>query len=336
MKSEPDLKEGKSERVMELLYRALKGEELSASKLADEYHVSARSITRDIDSLKCFMADRPEMFYGTELVYSSSNHSYTLKMDTLLSDRELISIAKLIVGCRVFSKDDLVIILAKLEAITSPADRAKMKELLNKEILHYKEPGSDCQSVIDNIWKLTECINNRYLISVYYHRMDRSTVDRRLMPVSIMFSESYFYLIAYRCDKETGNLSRPLYYRIDRISSITVHRQKYDLEPSLRFDEGELRNRSQFMWPGPDRHIRFEFTGPSVQAILDRLPTAKIISCLRRGGTAKYIIEADTTGNGIKMFLLSQGSWVRVLEPKELREEMQEEVRKMFEGYEGE
>lgn len=79
------------------------------------------------------------------------------------------------------------------------------------------------------------------------------------------------------------------------------------------------------MWPGPLRKIRFEFTGPSLQAILDRLPTAKLID--KRDGV--NIIEAETYGDGIKMFLLSQGSWVKVIEPQEFVDEMKEEIEKM-------
>lgn len=335
MAEEYIVKGSKAERVMELLFRALKGEALSAQKLANEYNVSTRSITRDIDSLKCFMAERPEVFYGAELVYSSSNHCYTLKMDTLLSNRELAVIAKILVGCRALNKEDLKTILDKLEANTSSSDKGKLDELLSKEIHRYKEPASDCASVIDNIWKLTECIESGNLITVFYHKMDRQTVDRKLVPVSIMFSETYFYLIAYRYDKISDRSGKPLplYYRIDRISDITVHRRKYDKSEYPRFDEGALRNRSQFMWPGPERKIVFEFTGPSVQAILDRLPTAKIKERSTESGQKKYIIEADTQGNGIMMYLLSQGAWVKVLEPSDLVEMMKAEISKMSSLY---
>lgn len=324
-------KGNKSERVMELLFRALKGESLSAQSLAKEYNVSTRSITRDIDSLKCFMAERPEIFYGTELLYSSSNHCYTLCMDTLLSNQELAAIAKVLVGCRVFSKEELTTILAKLEANTSPTDRNKVKELLRKELLNYQEPHSDCSSVIANIWKLTECINNHNLVSIFYYRMDRQMVDRRLIPASIMFSDGYFYLIAYRCDKKTEKSSNttPLYFRIDRIKEISIHRNKFIPDSSNLFDEGHLRNHSQFMWPGPTRHIIFEFTGPSVQAILDKLPTAKITKAAKSSEGVKYTIEAETSGNGIKMFLLSQGAWVKVLEPEEFVNEIRKEIEKM-------
>ena len=38
-------------------------------------------------------------------------------------------------------------------------------------------------------------------------------------------------------------------------------------------------------------------------------------------------------GTGIKMTLLSQGSWVKVLSPQSFVDEMKEEVEKMMEGY---
>ena len=165
--------------------------------------------------------------------------------------------------------------------------------------------------------------------------MDRKVVDHRLLPASIMFSDGYFYLIAFKAEKEISAKTDPvpLFFRIDRISRITVHRTKYTPDKALRFDEGDLRNRSQYVWPGPERHIKFEFTGPSVQAVLDKLPSAKIVSREKNGKYMKYTIEADTTGNGIKMFLLSQGCWVKVIAPEDFAEEMKKEVRKMAEKY---
>ena len=74
----------------------------------------------------------------------------------------------------------------------------------------------------------------------------------------------------------------------------------------------------------------YTFSGPSVQAVLDKLPTAKIIERL---GDQKYLIEAETYGDGIKMWLLSQGSWVKVVAPEEFVEEIKEEIKKMSNVY---
>ncbi|WZL72386.1 hypothetical protein QBE52_15005 [Clostridiaceae bacterium 35-E11] len=40
---------------------------------------------------------------------------------------------------------------------------------------------------------------------------------------------------------------------------------------------GEFRKRVQFMFPGKLMKIKFEFYGQSIDAILDRLPSAEIL-----------------------------------------------------------
>jgi predicted DNA-binding transcriptional regulator YafY len=327
MNREDISKELKIDRVLALFLRAVKGESLSVQNLAYEYNVSARSITRDINSLKLFLAENRDILGNTELEYSSTNHCYTLKMDNFLTNKELLAIAKVLIGSRAFNTQDLLELIKKLKMNTSAGDRAKLEKLIHKEMYHYSEVGSDCKSVIDNIWKITECIENRNIISINYYKTNRNWIKYRIKPVSIMFTEYYFYLIAYKCDKTDPDT--PHYFRIDRITDITVHREQFSLTKEQNVDEGELRKKSQFMWPGKNRRIRFEFTGPSVQAVLDRIPTAKVIS----HDDNKCLIEAEVYGDGIKMFLLSQGSWVKVISPDEFVLEMKTEIEKMMSQY---
>ncbi len=258
--------------------------------------------------------------------YSGANHCYTLKMDSFLTNSELLAITKVLIGSRAFDKEHLTAIIDKLKSNTTASDKERLGHFIIKEMMHYTAVGSDCDNVIDNVWKLTECIENHNDISITYNKMSREQVKRRIRPLSIMFSEYYFYLIAYRCD---GHDDTPIYFRIDRIVDIIVHRTQFETGYGKDFDEGLLRRKSQFMWPGPARRIRFEFSGPSVQAILDRLPTARIIS----SDGSIYIIEADVYGDGIMMFLLSQGSWVKVLAPESFVVQMRNEISKMAAYY---
>ena len=177
------------------------------------------------------------------------------------------------------------------------------------------------------MWQIINCITEKKEISIEYYRMDRKWVTHRLRPASVMFTDYYFYLIAFMCE---GKTEKPYYFRLDRIKDITEHRKKFSTDDIQDFDEGLLRKRSLFMWPGKLRTIRFEFSGPSVQAVLDKVPTAKIIERL---GNNKYLIEAETYGDGIKMWLLSQGAWVKVVAPQEFVEEMKNEIEKMRKIY---
>ena len=127
-----------------------------------------------------------------------------------------------------------------------------------------------------------------------------------------MFSEFYFYLTAFIDDakvRENFNVLEdafPTIYRIDRIQALTVLDERFDIPYKDRFEEGEFRKRIQFMFGGKLRKIKFKYSGYSVEAVLDRLPTAKIIS--EEDGV--YTITAEVFGDGIDMWLRSQGDRV--------------------------
>lgn len=316
----------KKNRVLDIFYRAMKGENISVGKIADEYHVSTKSISRDINEIKNFLSDNRDIVGNTELKYSSNSKAYYLEFENFLLSKELLAIMKMMVGCRAFSKMEVLKLSAKLKNFISYHDREMLEQLLSKEMYHYNEVNHDCKSVIDNLWQLTRCIHEKIEISVTYYKMDRRLVERRIKPTAIMFSDYYFYLIAYHSDKDDW---KPLYYRVDRIISVVEHRNHFTIEKAHDFDEGELRSKIQFMFPGELRRIKFEYTGPSVQAILDKLPTARVIDM--KGNTK--IIEAETFGTGINMFLLSQGKMVKVLEPQSLVDEMKEELQNMAKSY---
>ena len=316
----------KQYRALEIFFRGLRGENLSVKNLAEEYGVSTKSISRSINDLKNFLADHRELVGGTELVYSYQDKCYRLMMDEFLSSKELFALLEVLIGTRGFSKVELLAIVDKLKRFTTADDRKKLTELVSKELYHYSEVKHDCDSVQEMLWELVNCIHEKKEISIDYYKMDRSFVTHRLRPASVMFSDYYFYLIVFPTD---GDLSTPLYFRVDRIKNITVHRKRFSTYDTPEFDEGLLQQRSLLMWPGKLRTIRFEFTGPSVQAVLDKLPTAKIIE--RNGG--KYLIEAEVYGDGIKMWLLSQGAWVKVIAPDEFAEEIKTELHKMLLSY---
>lgn len=317
----------KSNRMLELFFRALRGESLSVRQLADEYKVSTRSISRDIAELKAFLAEHRELVGNAELNYSNKDRCYQLYLDDFISSKELFAIVKVLIGCRPFDTQDILALIEKLKRHTSPEERKKLDNFIRKELYHYKQIHLDCADLLGTIWELTEHIEAKRPITIQYNRMDRTQVKRKILPQSILFSDYYFYLIAYDADDESFTAK---HYRIDRITSIVAHREKIRLPRDREFDEGYLRERCQFMWPGDLQKIRFEFSGPSVQAILDKIPTARIIE-LDHGIP---VIEAEVFGNGIRMYLLSQGSWVQVLSPASFVEEMKAEVEKMMGNYE--
>ncbi len=231
---------------------------------------------------------------------------------------------KILLGSRSLNRDDTLRIIEKLKAFTTTGDRESLENIIRKEIYHYHEVKSDCPSVLDNLWKLIGAIEDKRMVTIDYFQKSRNRVKVKILPAAVMFSEYYFYIIAYIAE---DSAFRAQHFRVDRIVRMTEHREHFALAKDHDFDEGELRERNQFMFPGENIKIRFEFWGTSLQAILDRLPTARVIE--KRGDVS--VIEAEVNdGRGIIMYLLSQGQYVRVLSPAPLVEKMKREIASMI------
>ena len=318
----------KNERCLAIFLRGIRGEKITIADLAGEYGVSAKSIARDISEIRCFLAENRDMAGHTELVYSREAKCYRLQLDDFLRDSETLAVIKVLIGSRAFSKPELLRIIAKLRRFTSAKDQILLDSLIAKEKYHYCEVKHDCaEGVVDTLWKLAGDIRSCTEITVTYYKMNRDKVVHTIRPVSILFSDYYFYLVAYKA--EDAGYS-PVYFRVDRITSVVEHRTRFTLPDGVDFDEGALRKKIQFMFPGKCRTIRFEFSGPSLQAVLDRLPTAVVLDI----GGGRALIEAEVYGDGIMMYLLSQKSWVKVIAPDDFVAEYKAELQKMIGLYE--
>jgi hypothetical protein len=145
--------------------------------------------------------------------------------------------------------------------------------------------------------------------------MDKALVARKVKPVAIMFSEYYFYLTAFIDDDDVKknfdviNDSFPTIYRIDRIKNLKVLEEQFHIPYSSRFEEGEFRKRIQFMYGGKLQKVKFKYSGTDINAVLDRLPTAQILS----EDDGVYTISAEVFGKGIDMWLRSQGNNIILL-----------------------
>ena len=303
----------------------MQGESVNLKSLSQEYGVSVKSISRDMNEIRNFLADNRDMVKNVELKYSRNLKSYRIDNSNSLLPKEFLLIMKILAGVRAVDKTQLSDLFEKMKKFTGKEDRNSLEYLTAKEMYHYQGVHHFCTDLTEMIWKITNCIVGQNEITIIYNKMDGSQIERRIRPLSIMFSEYYFYLVAASSETE----SSPHYYRIDRILNMVKHRDVFRLEYSDRFDEGELRKKIQYMIPGEAERITFEFTGPSVQAVLDRLQTARIIS--REG--KKYLVEAEIYGEGIKMFLLSQGHWVKILKPEHYAQEMAGEIEMMYNNY---
>lgn len=302
--------EAKSARLLSIYARLLSGQTLGKAELAVEYNVTTRSIQRDIESLRYFLADQG---LAQDVVFDRTAKGYRLAniIPKGLSNSEILAVCKILLESRSMRKDEMLPILDKLIDCAVPKESQKaVKSLIANEQRHYMEPHHH-QPILNGLWEIGQAVKNRQIIQIEYERMkEPKLVSRRVQPVGIMFSEYYFYLTAFlekRENFETPEDLFPTIYRIDRIRSFQVLNEHFQLPYRDRFEEGEFRKRVQFMYGGKLETIRFRYTGPSLEAVLDRLPTARVIAQDEEG----WMISAEVFGKGIDMWLRSQGDYVK-------------------------
>ena len=312
----------KSSRLLKIYSKLVKGYIVNKREEADNFNVDERTIQRDIASIKDYMcSDMASNGIINSIVYDKEAGGYRMESSYqgTLSNSETLAVCKILLDSRAFPKDEMQAILDKLISCCVPKEnRQPVKELIGNEEHHYIELRHKT-NFLDTLWDLGQAIRNCKYVELEYRRTkDKTIVKRKVKPVGIMFSEYYFYIAAFIDDKEVCenfdviNDAFPTIYRVDRIVSYKVLEDRFKMPYKDRFEEGEFRKRVQFMYGGKINRIRFEYTGSDVDAILDRLPTAKIES--EKDG--KYIIRAEVFGKGIDMWLRSQGENVRVINGK--------------------
>ena len=308
----------KDMRLLKLYNRLLKNDDIDVEEYAKENGVSTRTVERDIKCIKDFLADNEDK--SRELIRIKRKKKYQLSYseDSVnLTKSEILAISKILLASRAFLKDEISLIIDKIVKQCGPGqDLDLIQELLKNEKFYYIELQHK-KSFITHIWKLGQAIKDRKKVEIAYKKMDGNMVRRVIDPVGLMFSEYYFYLLAHieNIDKEKYFCNKddlyPTIYRLDRIEDFQVLNEKYT--PTLyknRFQEGLFRKQVQFMTGGKLRKLKFIYRGSSIEALLDKIPTAKA----KEIGKNIYEIKAEVFGNGIDRWILSQGDAIEVIE----------------------
>ena len=314
-----EVKSDKLKRILGIYMKLINGAVVNKAEEAANYGVNKRSIQRDIEEIRSFLdEDNVSKGYTNSVVYDRAVNGYRLEQiyDFKLQNEEILALCKILLDSRAFPKKEMCSIVDKLINNCVPEENRRIvKELILNEEFHYIEPRHKT-NFLKNMWEIGVAIKNSQYIQIEYFRMkDKAVVKRKVKPVAIMFSEFYFYLTAFiedeeiRKDFEVIDDSFPTIYRIDRIRTLNVCEERFYIPYKDRFEEGEFRKRIQFMYGGKLQKIKFKYSGPDIDAVLDRLPTAQILD----EDEGVYTVRAEVFGKGIDMWLRSQGKNINII-----------------------
>lgn len=310
-------------RMLDIFERLNKGERISKRDLTVYYGVGEKTIQRDIEDIRNYLAEKHGYEPDATIKYNRGQNCYYLVRfeREWLSNQEVLAICKILLESRAFAKEEMNRLLTKLLAQATPTQRKVVEGIIKDESANYV-PLQHKKPLLENLWQVSDAIVQEHPIRFSYTRQDGRTKDRTVKPLAIIFSEFYFYLIGLQT-YETGDAFRT--YRLDRIANIITSEEKFRIPYRDKFRDSEFRKRVQFMYDGELMTVKFRYFGSSVEHVLDRLPTAKA----KQRDVSVYDISAEVYGDGILIWLLSQGSQVEVYAPEELRQKWLDEASRI-------
>ena len=301
-----DYKGNKGFRLLNIYERLNKGEVVCKEELARDFGVSLKTIQRDIDDLRAYLTEAHFTEIEATIKYDKAKNGYYLvRLEReWFTNEEVLALAKILLESRAFRKDELSELMKKLLMQTSDKDRKTVEDIIHGEYMSYIPPRHN-KRLLSLVWNLSAIVKSHKIITFSYTRQDGKKSVKKVKPVAIMFSEFSFYLIAYMAEADKDF---PIVFRIDRMEDIKETGEIFSVPYKDKFNDGEFRKRVQFMYTGELKTVSFEYSGV-LEAILDRIPTCKIL----KEEKGVYTIRAEAYGDGIDMWLRSQGDKVKIL-----------------------
>lgn len=314
----------KVNRILTIHSKLVNGEVVNKKEIAEYFNVNEKTIQRDLEDIKAYFSDNIGILGVKDIIYNRKKRGYILdNRDEILTREDILVITKILLESRAFCKKELKHLTTSILRQVDNKQRKFVNDIIGNELLNYV-PLKNSDLIVSKIWDLSELIRKKEVTQITYIKINGVEVKRVVKPVSIIFSEYYFYLIGYFNDFDS-----PTVFRIDRINEYKGVGENFYITTLNRFEDGEFRKRVQFMYAGKLMKIKFEFTGSSIEAVLDRIPTARVIEEL----DDKFIVEAEVYGKGIIMWILSQGKNIRVIAPSQFVEQVIEEINNMKNNY---
>lgn len=261
-------------RILDLYNLINKENQFNKEAFVKSSGASERTVRRDIKCLNDYFKrnyeDKGSVGVCREISYCRKDNLYkvNLRGDYDFSESDIYAFAKVIIQSRAFTRKEIKRMLSILSSQVK--EKSVLEEIINKEELYYVEPQHK-KDIIDLLWIMPKSIERGKQVEFDYKRADGRQKRHVVNPIAIVFNEYYFYLIS---EIEKGSSKIEIPFRVDRIKGYK-ETGKNSTYPYGRFEEEKYRKKVQFMYTGDFKTIEFEFFGDSIEAVLDRLPTAE-------------------------------------------------------------
>lgn len=313
------------ERVLTLFCRLLRGEYIHKANYSIEFQITERSFARDIRAIRYILS---EMHLPMTVCFDKLSECYYIANPRMeyIDGMDVMVLLKILIGSRALRKDEMAHLVQVLYSGLRPDDKREIVQRLDDMLTHYVGPQHQ-KAIVKMQWDLSQCITGHYRIRMQYHTYTKKLICRDVIPVDIVFSHYYFYLIAFLAGEHT--YLYPAFFRIDRIRSFQILPAEPEDIPYQQFEFSQMASSLPYMYGGEKQDVQILCSLSALEAVQDMLPGCQVLEYTPDGA----VLRACVFTEGFLRWVTSQGEAVEVLSPPALRNELAERLEGMMQKY---
>ncbi len=292
----------------------------NCSYLSDCLEVSRRTVERDIERLR-------DMF-GAPIEYDRRRKGYYYSEAFVLTEvklREGEAIAlflgqKLLMQCKGTPLEDFVKrAMLKIRRIMPQEIEVNLERALEAVSFHVDPLRGEEVAVAERYQVLAKALEERRTVGMEYYSAGRNAVSgRKINPYHLRLTDGAWYCIGFCHERREVRT-----FALDRILSLSITCEHFTIPASFSIEE-YLRD-SWTIERGTPRQIVIEFDSTQVPYIRERQwHHSQKIEALPSGGL-RMALTTGSTGE-IMRWVMSFGSHAKILEPRDLRQQIIEEL----------
>ena len=294
----------KMQRLFEIVYILLNKKMITANELAAYFEVSQRTIYRDLDILSS--AGIP--------VYVNRGRGGGIRL-----------VDHYILNKSVLKEEEQAEILAALQSLRAVASNegdallSKLSLLFNKDILNWVEVDlSDWGLETEQKWaQLKAAILGRRITNFEYFGTQGQQTTRQVEPVKLLFKHKSWYLKAFCLDKQEVRL-----FKLSRMKNLRSSDQVYEpRKDHLKILIAEKQQKEEVT-------LKLHIDASMAYRVYDEFDQV-----VKNEDGSFEVTATYPEDEWIYGFILSFGSYAKVLEPAHVRAIIVDKMKRMLENY---
>ena len=318
----------KIERLMNLVFLIKNNPGIHIKKIAESFNISERTVYRDFITLS--LAGIP--------VYSATGKGggYFIDEGCFLPPLRFTceEAASILIAAKFFQKQrgfpyqqHIQLALEKIEGVLETENKQYMQKI-DKKISVFLSKFKDYQQYSTIFQETNKAIMEKRQIKITYYSISNDEITKRkLDPIHLMFRGGFWYLIAFCHLRNEIKM-----FRIDRIKALQMTDIIFQVPADFSLASYMGKSWQVVRGEGEAYQVEIKIFAPASRWVKEekRHPTQKIIAL--ENGDILFTAEVSSLSE-IKSWILQLGSYAEVVKPKELKEEVIEEIKKMRRRY---